>query len=106
MKNLLFVILCILIAAVITGCGETEAPVTADFTADGAAVGTISEMKMPADTAPAAPSAPTDGTPYVKSVGYYSDWQLTEEIDSETPVPVGTLIILFIFKTLIFRLEM
>ena len=93
LKNLLFVILCILIAAVITGCGEeTEEPVTADFTADGAAVGTIGAMKMPIEAAPAAPSAPTDGTPYVKSVGYYSDWQLTEEIDNETPVPVGTLV--------------
>ena len=92
MKNLLFVILCVLIAAVITGCGETEDPVTADLTDNTAAVGIVGAMKMPIEAAPAVPSAPTDGTPYVKSVGYYSDWKLTEEIDSETPVSVGTTI--------------
>ena len=92
MKNLLFVILCVLIAAIIIGCSETEDPVTTEFTADDAAFGTVGEMKTTMDAAPAAPSVPTDGTPFVKSVGYYSDWQLTEEIDSETPVPVGTLI--------------
>ena len=98
LKNLLFVMLCILIAAVITGCGEVEEEAaTIDLTGDNAAtVGMVGAMKTPIEAAPAAPSAPTDGTPYVKSVGYYSDWELTEEIDSETPVPVGTTIYIHI----------
>lgn len=72
----------ILIVTII-GCGETEEEtITADLTGDTAtAVSTIGEMKVLPDAAPGAPSAvPTDGTPYVKSVGYYSDWQLTEKL--------------------------
>ena len=96
MKNLLFVILCVLIAAVIIGCSETEDPVTTEFTADDAAFGTVGEMKTTMDAAPAAPSAPTDGTPFVKSVGYYSDWQLTEQLADGAEVPVGTLVYIHI----------
>ncbi len=87
MKNLLFVILCVLIAAVITGCSEIEDPVTTDFTADGEAFGTVGEMKMPADAAPGAPQLQIpEGTPTVKSVGYYSDWQLTKPLTGTVSV--------------------
>ena len=85
-----------LIAISITGCGEETAdPTTATKTED-ALFGSLSEMKVPAETAPGAPSVPTDGTPFVKSVGYYSDWKLTEELDSEKPVPVGSTIFVHI----------
>ena len=82
----------------ITGCGEVEEEATTtEFTGDTAtAIGTIGEMKVLPDAAPGAPSAPVDGSPYVKSVRYYSDWQLTEEVNSEEPVPVGTLIYIHI----------
>ena len=96
MKNLLLVILCVLIAAVIIGCSETEDPVTTEFTADDATFGTVGEMKTTMDAAPAAPSVPTDGTPFVKSVGYYSDWQLTEQLADGAEVPVGTLVYIHI----------
>ena len=91
----------ILIVTII-GCGEGEDPLkpeaaTAELTGGTATVvGTIGEMKALPDAAPSAPSAPTDGTPYVKSVRYYSNWQLTEEIDHEEPVPVGTLLYIHI----------
>ncbi|MDE0327263.1 MAG: hypothetical protein OXN27_25330 [Candidatus Poribacteria bacterium] len=87
----------ILIVTII-GCGEVEEEATTtEFTGDTAtAIGTIGEMKVLPDAAPGAPSVPTDGTPYVKSVDYYSDWQLTEEIDHEEPVPVGTLLYIHI----------
>ena len=87
LKNLLFVILCVLTAAVITGCSEIEDPVTTDFTADGEAFGTVGEMKMPADAAPGAPQLQIpEGTPTVKSVGYFSDWQLTKSLTGTVPV--------------------
>ena len=85
MKDLLFVIFCVLIAAVIAGCGETEGPVAADFTAEDGAVGTIGEMKVP-DTAPGAPQLQVpEGAPTVKSVGYFSDWQLTKPLTGTVP---------------------
>ena len=94
MKPLSFMIL--LFVIVISGCGETEDPGTAELTANSAAFGTIADMKVPAEVAPGAPSALTDGTPFVKSVRYYSDWKLTKELDNKKPVPVGTTIYIHI----------
>ena len=97
MKSFSFMMLLFLLIAMgITGCGEETAdPITATKTED-ALFGSLSEMKKPEVAAvlnaPLAPTAPTDGTPFVKSVRYYSDWKLTEEIDSEERVPVGTTI--------------
>ena len=66
---------------VIIGCGETEDPLhpidinDKDFR-------TVAETKIPPLTGVrAAPQAPpTDGTPFVRSVTYYTDWKLTEPI--------------------------
>ena len=98
MKPLSFMMLLFLIVIVISGCGEEaeESAITELTAADGATFGTVAEMKELMEMAPGAPSAPTDGTPFVKSVGYYSDWKLTEELDSEKPVPVGTTIFIHI----------
>ena len=100
LKSFSFIMLLFLIAIGITGCGEETAdPITATKTED-ALFGSLSEMKKPEvavdPAAPGAPSAPTDGTPFVKSVGYYSDWKLTKELDNKKPVPVGTTIYIHI----------
>ena len=60
----------------IIGCGEeVENPVGTED-----AVGIIGTLKVP-DTAPGAPTLEIpEGTPTVKSVGYYSDWQLTKPL--------------------------
>ena len=60
----------------IIGCGEeVENPVGTE-----GAVGTIGDLKIP-DAAPGAPKLEIpEGTPTVKSVGYYSDWQLTKPL--------------------------
>ena len=41
-------------------------------------------------TVPVAPEMPADGTPYVKSVGYYADWRRTRSLTE--PVAPGTTI--------------
>ena len=66
----------VIFAVHITGCGEeVENPIGAEDT-----VGMIGTLKVP-DTAPGAPSMVIpEGTPTVKSVGYYSDWQLTKPL--------------------------
>ena len=72
------VVMCTIVAFVmnITGCGEeVENPIGTEGT-----VGTIGTLKVP-DTVPGAPKLEIPkGTPTVKSVGYYSDWQLTKPL--------------------------
>ena len=71
-----FTLLCVII-----GCGETQDPLhPIDITDED--FRTIAETKTPpVATVPAAPQAPpTDGTPFVRSVTYYTDWKLTEPI--------------------------
>ena len=66
---------------VIIGCGETQDPLhPIDITDKD--FRTIAETKTPPLTGvPAAPQGPpTDGTPFVKSVTYYTDWKLTDPI--------------------------
>ena len=66
---------------VIIGCGETQDPLhPIDITDED--FRTIAETKTPPRTGvPAAPQAPpTDGTPFVRSVTYYTDWKLTDLI--------------------------
>lgn len=60
----------------IIGCGEeVENPIEAED-----AIGTIGNLRIP-DTAPGAPKLQVpEGTPTVKSVSYYSDWQLTKPL--------------------------
>ena len=66
---------------VIIGCGETQDPLhPIDITDKD--FRTIAETKIPPLTGVrAAPQAPpTDGTPFVRSVTYYTDWKLTDPI--------------------------
>ena len=66
----------------IAGCGEEE--VENPIGADGA-MDTVSTLKVP-DTAPGAPSLEIpEGTPTVKSVGFYSDWRLTKPLTGIVP---------------------
>ena len=88
MKHLLFVILCALIVAVILGCGETEDPLEMEVN-ETAETGTLAAMKTP-DGAPAAPTMPQAGTPFVKQVGFYSDWKRTKVLTG--PVKPGSTI--------------
>ena len=46
---------------------------------------------------PAAPPAPTDGTPFVKEVGYYRDWKLTQPLTGTIP-PSTTLYTKVVFS--------
>lgn len=64
-----------IIVATILGCGETDDPVDLE---ESAAADTLGVMKMPEMVA-AAPSAPQTGF-YVKEVGYYADWKLSEPL--------------------------
>ena len=66
---------------VIIGCGETQDPLHPSDITDKD-FRTIAETKTPpVATVPAAPQAPpTDGTPFVRSVTYYTDWKLTDPI--------------------------
>ena len=73
--TVLLMAFCLIGTALIIGCGEeTEDPVTLEGTS-----GTLGVLKT-LDTAPGAPQLIPEGTPTVKSVGYYSDWQLTKKL--------------------------
>ena len=83
---------------VIIGCGETQDPLhPIDITDKD--FRTIAETKTPpVATVPAAPQAPpTDGTPFVRSVTYYTDWKLTEPITG-TVSPGTTLFTKIVFS--------
>ena len=73
---LIYAAFVVALCAIITGCGEeTENPIGAE-----GAAGAVGTLKAP-DTAPGAPNLTIpEGTPTVKSVGYYSDWQLTKPL--------------------------
>ena len=71
--------LCVLIVAVILGCGETENPLKMEME-ETAETGTLAAMKAPAEMAPGAPTAPGAGVPYVKEVGFYRDWKRTKPL--------------------------
>lgn len=69
------VMLAAVFASVMVGCSEeVEDPTVMRGTADMLGV-----LKTP-DTAPGAPQLIPEGTPTVKSVGYYSDWQMTKKL--------------------------
>ena len=74
--HIAFVAMVCAIGVLISGCGEeVENPIGTE-----GAMGTLGTLKVP-DTAPGAPSLEIpEGTPTVKSVGYYSDWQLTKPL--------------------------
>ena len=83
---------------VIIGCGETQDPLhPIDITDKD--FRTIAETKTPpVATVPAAPQAPpTDGTPFVRSVTYYTDWKLTDPITG-TVSPGTTLYTKIVFS--------
>ena len=83
---------------VIIGCGETEDPLHPSDLNDRH-FRTIAETKIPpVATVPAAPQAPpTDGTPFVRSVTYYTDWKLTDPITG-TVAPGTTFFTKIVFS--------
>ena len=90
--TVLLVASCLIGTAIIIGCGEeTEDPVTME-----GASGTLGVLKIP-DTAPGAPQLIPEGTPTVKSVGYYSDWKLSKPIIG-TVKPGKTIFIKVVFS--------
>ena len=79
----IFSIIYVCFGLLIFGCGEeTESPI-AEKTAPEGAMNTLGEMKIPQGVA-AAPQAPNIGAPSIKEISYYSNWKLTEPIDSAT----------------------
>ena len=87
-------ILMIMLGALFSlGCGEdveseSRNPLT---------IGSLKWQEIP-DAAPAAPQMQVpEGTPTVKSVGYYSDWKLTEAL-SGTVAPEKTIFIKIVFS--------
>lgn len=85
------VVLLLLVAIHIIGCGETEDPLELTSLAENTEVGVFAGEKY-LDVAPGAPTAPTapQGTPFVKAVKFFHDWQLTQPITA--PVAVGSTI--------------
>ena len=83
----------------ITSCGETEDPLEpTEMVKSGTDVELFGATKKAPDAAPAAPTMQMpEGTPTVKEVGYYADWQLTEEL-SGTVAPGKTIFIKIVFS--------
>ena len=73
----------------IMGCGDDEAPLQSIDLTDQSS-GTLAAERIPLTAVPAAPTAPDAGIPFVKEVGYYSDWKLTKPIS--TPIKPGATI--------------
>ncbi len=71
----------LMISALVMGCGE-ESPKTA------LEPEVLGDMKYSEDAVPMAPALA--GVPYVKEIGYYTDWKRTKPV--EGPVPVGKTI--------------
>ncbi len=86
MKSLSLLTLLCLIVTGITGCSDTENPLEPADLTENTQTGIFAEAKH-IEFVPAAPTAPQTpvppGTPFVKDVSYYSDWQLmsASEID-------------------------
>ena len=79
------------------GCGG-ETPLESMQPASDTVVETFSVAKKPLEMAPAAPQLQVpEGTPTIKSIGYYSNWQLTKPLTGT--VPVGkTIFIQIVFS--------
>ena len=81
----------LVVSVFIFGCSETPEPITAETKS----VSTLAEAKMPAVAA--APQAPNVGRPFVKEVGYYTNWKLTKEIKGNV-VPGKTIFVKVVFS--------
>ncbi len=68
----------VLTIALLMGCGEEPDGLVLD---DNETLGLLGSLRTP-ENAPSAPMNVAIGTPRVISVGYYSDWKLTKEIQS------------------------
>ncbi|MDE0012854.1 MAG: cadherin repeat domain-containing protein [Candidatus Poribacteria bacterium] len=76
-KTTMHIIGCVIAAiCLIVGCGGENPLEEPAILKENAMLG---EMKVP-DTVAAAPAMPAEGTPYVKEIGYYSDWRRTKPI--------------------------
>ena len=78
-------------------CGDTEDPLDPDPNTANTATYTLGTLKITDADAPGAPSAPGAGVPFVKEVGYYSDWKLTKPL-SGTVQPGTTFFVKVVFS--------
>ena len=87
LKNLLMLAtgLYAFVMLTLIGCGTAEED-PLESSAPEQTRNSINPTQMSA--IPAAPPAPTDGTPVVKEVGYYRDWKLTQPLTGT--IPPGT----------------
>ncbi|MDE0012130.1 MAG: hypothetical protein OXU36_13360, partial [Candidatus Poribacteria bacterium] len=86
--------LCALGIFILMGCGTAEE----DPLEPSAPEQTHSDINSTQMSAiPAAPPAPTDGTPFVKEVGYYRDWKLTQPLTGTIP-PGATIYTKVVFS--------
>ena len=77
-------------------CGDTEDPLDPE---PNTAKHTLGTLKITGADTPGAPSAPGAGVPFVKEVGYYKDWKLTEPL-SGTVKPGTTFRVKIVFSEL------
>ncbi|MDE0009980.1 MAG: hypothetical protein OXU36_02475 [Candidatus Poribacteria bacterium] len=96
LKNLLVLAtgLYALVVFTLIGCGTAEED-PLESSAPEQTRNSINPTQMSA--IPAAPPAPTDGTPFVKEVGYYRDWKLTQPLTGTIP-PSTTLYTKVVFS--------
>ena len=85
-------IACLALLCCIIACGqdEEETSPAMDILATHTPTAFAAQKVAGWHTAPAAPQMPTDGTPFVKSVGYYADWRRTRSLTE--PVAPNTTI--------------
>ena len=86
--------LCALGVFILMGCGTAEED-PLEPSAPEQTHNSINPTQMSA--IPAAPPAPTDGTPFVKEVGYYRDWKLTQLLTGTIP-PGATIYTKVVFS--------
>lgn len=92
-----YLVMCLALLCFSLGCGQGENPLEPMEIKRDAIVESFGATKKAPDAAPAAPSAVPEGTPTVKAVGYYSDWQLTETL-SGTVAPGTTFFVKVVFS--------
>ena len=93
-----YFVVCLALLCFSLGCGEGEDPLEPMEIKSDTVVESFGAMKKVPNTAPAAPMVQVpEGTPTVQAVGYYNDWQLTEQL-SGTVAPGTTFFVKVVFS--------